>query len=72
MTTLRLVPRKSGKDRTTHEIVEVWDENDYPSALMHIDTLWEAGSENTLYNKLYKQGETVIVELVDISEIEDE
>lgn len=63
MITLTLIPRKPGK---WYEVVEVQDDNKYPAALVHIDTFY-GKNDQKIYNKL-NRGETVLVELIEISE----
>ena len=64
---IKLVPRKYEK---YYEHVEMQIDSDYPMALVRLDLLWDA-NDHAIYDKLYK-GETVLVDLADISEIEDE
>lgn len=49
----------------SHEVIEVYDECDYPTALMPLDTFWvtqEVKRDRSIYEAL-EQGETVTVEL---------
>lgn len=63
---IKLVPRKYEK---YYEHVELQIDSDYPMALVRLDLLWDA-NDHAIYDKLYI-GETVLVNLVDISEIDE-
>jgi len=66
---IKLVPRKMGN---FWEITEIQDDEDFPAALVRTDMFWSKHEDyHGIYNKLWR-GETVLVDLVDISEIEDE
>lgn len=63
MITLTLIPRKNG---SWYEPIEILDYNGYPITFAHIDTFYKK-DDKRIYDKL-NDGETVIVELVDISQ----
>lgn len=52
----------------THEQILIRDERGYPWAVTHIDTFHDpaeaSNDPNSLYNRLYRQGETCTIRIV--------
>jgi len=66
---IKLVPRKIAG---YWEITEIQDEEGFPAAIVKTDMFWSKNSsDHGIWDKLWRGG-TVLVDLVDISEIEDE